>query len=550
MWFLDRLGVGEQAYNVPTAFRIKGPLDVTALERSLNRIIQRHEILRTTFVELDGEPRQVVAAQLWVPVNQEDLSGTPLAELEQTARRRLLELGRRSFDLASGPLIYADVLRIADNDHFLLITMHHIVSDEWSSEVLNRELAQFYQADLHGVAASLPELPAQYVDFAAWQIEWLQGQNEAGQLAYWKQTLSGAPQVLDLPVDHSRPAAPSYCGRRISHKLTGELLNALQLLSRTEQVTLFVTLLAAFQVMLYRYTGQEDLLVGSPIANRRRFELEHLIGFFLNTLVFRSNLKGNPGFRVVLQRVAESVLEAFDHQDLPFERLVEELKPPRDLGRHPLFQTLFVFLPRQLQRLQIAGLEIEPLSIDYGWSKFDLTLFVTELPDALELSLEYSTDLFDASSMQRMLEHYELLLSGLVAEPDLPIAYHSNFNGSRTGLVTFLECHPGRLSGPGLCPSIIRAAGGALARRLSRRISRSCQPDLCRAEYLRQPVSLFPQGYGRGSRFPGRDLSGAFQRSDRCRIGHSQSWRGLPASRSGLSQAAFGIPCAPMPGWK
>jgi amino acid adenylation domain-containing protein len=423
MWFLDQMGVGAQAYNVPTAFRIKGPLDVAALERSLNRIIQRHEILRTTFVELDGEPRQVVAPALALHVDLEDLSGIPPAGLEQTARRRLLELGRRSFDLARGPLIYVNVLRIAEYDHFLLLNMHHIISDEWSAEVFNRELAQLYQAEIQEVAASLPELPIQYADYAAWQIEWLKGQNETEQLDYWKQKLSGAPQVLDLPADHPRPAAPSYRGGRKSHRLTGELLSALQRLSRSEQVTLFVTLLAAFQVMLYRYTGQEDLLVGSPIANRRQFELENLIGFFLNTLVFRANLKGNPGFWEVVQRVSEAVLEAFDHQDLPFERLVEELKPPRDLGRHPLFQTMFVFLPPQLQRLQIAGLEIEPVSIDYGWSKFDLTLFVHELPDAMELSLEYSTDLFDPLSIERMLEHYELLLRGMVADPDRPVAY-------------------------------------------------------------------------------------------------------------------------------
>ncbi len=423
LWFLDRLDLGAQAYNVPTAFRVKGPLDIACLERSLNRIIQRHAILRTTFVELDGEPRQVVAPELSLRVDLEDLSALPSAEIERTARRRLVELGRRKFDLARGPLIYADVLRIAEQDHFLLLTLHHIICDEWSSEVFNRELAQLYQAGLHGAPASLPELPVQYADYAAWQIEWLKGQNEASQLAYWKHKLSGAPQVLDLPADFPRPASPSFRGGRRSRRLTGELLGALQRLSRTEQVTLFVTLLAAFQVLLYRYTGQEDLLVGSPVANRRQFELERLIGFFLNTLVFRADLKGNPGFRELLQRVSQTVLEAFDHQDLPFERLVEELRPPRDLGRSPLFQTMFVFLPRQLQRLQIAGLEIESLSIDYGWSKFDLSLFVTELPDALELSLEYSTDLFDASVMERMLEHYELLLSGLVADPDQPVAY-------------------------------------------------------------------------------------------------------------------------------
>ncbi len=342
LWFLDRLGLGAQAYNVPTAFRIRGPLNVAALERALNCIIRRHAILRTTFVELDGEPRQVIAAQLHLQVNQDDLSACPPLEIEAIARRRLFELGRRSFDLACGPLIYVDVLRIAEQDHFLLLTMHHIISDEWSSEIFNRELAQLYQADLQGLTAGLPELPVQYADYAAWQIEWLEGQNEAGQLTYWKQELSGAPQVLDLPTDHPRPAAPSYRGGRKSLKLSGELLGLLQRLCRSEQVTLFVTLLAAFQVLLYRYTGQEDLLVGSPVANRRQFELENLIGFFLNTLVFRANLKGNPGFRELLQRVSRSVLEAFEHQDLPFERLVEQLKPPRDLGRSPLFQTMFV----------------------------------------------------------------------------------------------------------------------------------------------------------------------------------------------------------------
>lgn len=329
MWFLDRLGVGAQAYNVPTVFRIRGPLDVAVLERSLNRIIQRHEILRTTFVEMDGEPRQVIAPELVLQVNQEDLGEISPAVVEQTAPRRLLELGRRKFDLARGPLIYVDVLRIAEQDHFLLINKHHIISDEWSSEVFNRELAQLYQAEIQGVTASLPAISIQYADYAAWQIDWLKGHNEAEQLDYWKQKLSGAPQVLDFPADHPRPAVPSYRGGRKSHKITGELLSALQRLSRSEQVTLFVTLLAAFQVMLYRYTGQEDLLVGSPIANRRQFELENLIGFFLNTLVFRAKLKGNPGFREVLQRVSKAVLEALDHQDLPFERLVEELKPPR-----------------------------------------------------------------------------------------------------------------------------------------------------------------------------------------------------------------------------
>ena len=359
-------------------------------------------------------------------------------------------------------MIRLHILRIADNDHFILLNMHHIISDEWSAEIFNRELSALYQAETRGEPANLPDLPIQYADYAAWQSEWLEGQNEAEQLEYWKQKLAGAAHSLDIPTDRPRPAAPSFGGGRVARRIGGELFNALQSLSRGEQVTLFVTLLAAFQVLLYRYTGQEDLLVGSPIANRRTHELEDLIGFFLNTLVFRSELKGDPGFREILRRLSEAVLEAFDHQDLPFERLVEALKPRRDLSRHPLFQTMFVFLPIQREHLQLSGLEIEPISLDYGWSKFDLTLFASELPEGIELAIEYSSDLFDADTIERMLEHYELLLSGMVANPERAGSQSVHIDPSRKRAPAHLERYPGGLSRPALRPPAVRTAGRAI----------------------------------------------------------------------------------------
>jgi amino acid adenylation domain-containing protein len=425
LWFLDQYEPNSSVYNIPSALRLRGPLDVAALEQSLNQIISRHESLRTTFSMVDGEPVQVIAASVNLSLPVVDLRGYPETEREEKARRFAHENGRRPFDLSTGPLFRATLIRLAHDDHILVLTMHHIVSDGWSMGVVYRELSVLYRAFMNGKLSPLADLPIQYADFAIWQREWLQGEVLESQLSYWKKQLEGIPGVLNLPTDYPRPAVQSYRGARRSIEISRELTDGLKALSRKEGVTVFMTLLAAFQTLLYRYTGQEDIVVGSPIANRNRAEIEGLIGFFVNTLVLRSNLSGNPRFTELLARVREMALGAYAHQDLPFEKLVEELKPERSLSHPPFFGILFNMVNQADFKLHLPELITERFSFSEPESKFDLTLYVAEQKNKIDFNLVYRVDLFSQARMRCFLEQYRHVLEQIVAAPQDPIQAYS-----------------------------------------------------------------------------------------------------------------------------
>ncbi|HEY0169964.1 MAG TPA: condensation domain-containing protein, partial [Pyrinomonadaceae bacterium] len=341
LWFIDQLEPGRPIYNIPLPLRLNGPLRIEALRHCLNEIVRRHDALRTTFaVGADLEPVQSVAPSLELPLRVEDLGGLPGPEREAEAVRLATCEAQRPFDLERGPLLRARLLRLGAEEHVLLFTMHHIVSDGWSMGVLVKEVAQLYAAFAEGRESPLPPLAVQYADFAEWQREWLRGGVLEGQLAYWKAKLGGELPVMELPTDRPRPPVPSFRGGFESFKLSKEVTEGLKGLSHRAGGTLFMTLLAAYKLLLYRHTGQEDILIGSPVANRNRVETEDLIGFFVNTLMLRTSLAGDPTFTGLLGRVRKTAVEAYAHQDLPFEKIVEELHPQRDLSRNPLFQVL------------------------------------------------------------------------------------------------------------------------------------------------------------------------------------------------------------------
>jgi amino acid adenylation domain-containing protein len=427
LWFLDQLVPGSPAYNIPGALRITGALDVAALERSLNAILQRHDALRTTFATLDEQPVQLVAPTLSLPLPRIDLRTVPADEREAAAQQLADHEARAPFDLERGPLLRAQLLRLSDAEHVLLLTMHHIVSDGWSLGIFNQELAALYQSFSAGAPAALPELPIQYTDYAHWQRQWLQGEALESQLAYWKERLSGAPPTLELPTDHPRPAIQTFSGAFLSGLLCPPALtDALKALSQREGVTLFMTMLATFQTLLYRYTEQDDILLGSPIAGRTRVETEPLIGFFANTLLLRGDLRGNPSFRELLACVRESTLGAYANQDLPFEKLVEELQPERDMSRNPLFQVMLVLQNTPVTEIALPGLRFGLMDGKTMTAKFDLWLSLSEGPHELFSNTQYNTDLFETTTVQRLLGHYRTLLASVVADParrltDLPL---------------------------------------------------------------------------------------------------------------------------------
>ena len=345
------------------------------------------------------------------------------ADAERDAEvQRLTQIeAQRPFDLSRDLMLRATLLRLEEEEHIFLLTMHHIASDGWSMGVLFREMAVLWEAISTGKPSPLPDLPVQYADFALWQRDWLQGEVLESQLAYWKQQLAHSPPVLELPTDRPRPAAQTYRGVKQSLVLSKSLTEALKSLSQKEGATLFMTLLAAFQTLLHRYTGQDDIVVGSPIAGRTRIETEELIGFFVNTLVLRTGLSGEPTFRELLRRVREVALGAYDHQGLPFEKLVEELRPERNLSHSPLFQAMFVLQNTPMQVLELPGLILSSLELESGTAKFDLTLSMYERELGLRAYLAYNTDLFDTSTIKRMLDHFQTLIEGVVANPDQPV---------------------------------------------------------------------------------------------------------------------------------
>ncbi|MBW4635046.1 MAG: amino acid adenylation domain-containing protein [Iphinoe sp. HA4291-MV1] len=422
LWFLDQLQPRSSAYNIPVAIHIEGRLNAATLEQSLNKIVQRHEVLRTTFMTVDEQPVQVIhsAPSFVLPIV--DLQQLPKSNREAQTLQLAAQEAQQPFDLKRGPLLRAKLLRLAEQEHTLLLTMHHIVSDGWSLGVLVRELATLYDAFANSRPTLLPQLPIQYADYAVWQRQWLQGEVIETQLSYWKQQLGGSLPILQLPTDRPRPAVQTFHGARQALQLSKSLLEAIADLSQQEGTTLFMTVLTAFKILLYRYTGQQDILVGSPVANRNQVETEDLIGFFINSLVLRTNLGGNPTFRELLGRVRKVVLEAYNHQDLPFEKLVETLQVERDLSHTPLFQVMFALQNAPMPSLEFSGLKLSPLEVDNGTAKFDLTLDLEETANGIKGWLEYNTDLFDASTIRRMAGHFQTLLEGIVANPQQQIS--------------------------------------------------------------------------------------------------------------------------------
>ncbi|HEX7317724.1 MAG TPA: amino acid adenylation domain-containing protein [Pyrinomonadaceae bacterium] len=433
LWFIDRLEPNSFLYNISTNVRLEGRLNVPALARSFAEIVRRHEVLRTTF-RLEGRaPVQVINESATITPTVVNLEAVPTAEREEEVRRLLREESRRPFDLAQGPLLRVKLLRISDEEHVLLLTMHHIISDGWSLGVLVREMAALYRAYSGGAESPLAELPIQYADFVLWQQETLEGETLESHLRYWREQLAGAPAVLELPTDRPRPAVNTNRGAKLSFALPSDLSAAVKEFSEREGATLYMTLLAAFQTLLHRYARQEEIVVGTPIANRNRAETEALIGFFINTLVLRTDFAGDPTFRELLGRVREVALGAYAHQDLPFEKLVEELQPERSLSHTPLFQVVFVLQNAPLGSLELPGLKLTPVGGDNGTAKFDLTLTLEESGRGLVGGIEYNTDLFDAETAGRMLRHYENLLRGAVAAPErrvseLPLLTESELN--------------------------------------------------------------------------------------------------------------------------
>ncbi len=396
---------------------MNGALNIESLKRALNEIVQRHEVLRTRYVVENELPIQLITEEVEIALPVEDLTGLPDEAQEAAVRRMAIENGRHVFNLETGPVFRASLLKLDEQDHVLLLNTHHIVSDGWSIWQFVRELAALYEAFATGKPSPLAELRIQYADFAIWQRSWMQSDIYNKQLAYWRKQLDGATATLELPTDRVRPANPSYRGSICRVVYPRSLTDKLNELSRREGVTLFMTLMAAYQTLLFRYSGQEDLTVGSPIANRIHAEIEDLIGFFVNTLVIRGNLSGNPTFRELLQRVRDTALGAYTNQDLPFEKLVEELQPERDLGRLPLFQVWFVLQNAPRSAFQLSGVDIAAMDVHNGTSKFDIGMFMVDKPEGLVANVEYSTEIFDHSTIQRMLGHFGVLLEGIAEAP-------------------------------------------------------------------------------------------------------------------------------------
>jgi amino acid adenylation domain-containing protein len=418
LWFLEQLGLSHCAYNLLDAMRLLGTLDVAALTQSLQEIIRRHEVLRTTFTIIEGQPRQVIGSAADLPLPIMDLQEVP-DEHEREAQIHTLarEEALRPFDLVNGPLLRAKLLRRGAEEHVLFLAMHHIVSDGWSQGVFWQEMAMLYEAFTAGKPSPLPDLTVQYADFAYWQMQWLQGGMLDAQVAYWKQQLTGL-STLQLPLDRPRPAVQTLRGARHALALSPTVTRALKTLSQQHGVTLFMTLLAAFQTLLHRYTGQNDIPVGTFIANRNQIEIEGLIGFFVNTLVLRTDFSGDPSFLELLGRVREVTLGAYSHQDLPFEKLLEELRPQRDLRQTPLFQVSFNFHNTPSQIPTLSGLTLSTLEVDTERAWFDVGLDLRETSEGIRGWIEYSTDVFEAATIAQMADHLQTLLEGAVTNPD------------------------------------------------------------------------------------------------------------------------------------
>ncbi|OKH20879.1 hypothetical protein NIES593_17275 [Hydrococcus rivularis NIES-593] len=418
LWFFDQLEPGNPFYNISAAVKLSGgAIDIAILEQSLKAIVQRHAALRTTFIAKEGKPLQVISSELTFPLSMVDLR--ELSKTEQTAavQQLISQEARQPFDLSKGLLLRCTLLQLHQTEQILLLTIHHIAADGWSMGVLLQELTAFYDAFFQGERSPLPELPIQYTDYALWQRQWLQEEVLNERLAYWKQHLSHPLPVLDLPTDYPRPPVQTFKGAKQAFELSKSLTEELKALSRRENVTLFMMLLAAFNLLLYRYTGQQDILVGSPVANRDRKELESLIGCFVNTVVLRTDLSGNPTFQALLARVRKVALEAYTYQELPFDRLVEELQIERDLSRNPLIQVWFALHNTPMPPMEMSGLTLTRLSVDNQTAQLDLSLDMEERSQGLVGWIEYSTDLFADETIERAIAHFKTLLQSIVDRP-------------------------------------------------------------------------------------------------------------------------------------
>ena len=416
-WYLDRLHPGNPAYNCCALLRVSGPLNVPALEQAINQIIHRHEALRTIFPDVEGWPAQVILHEQPITLQMTDLSALPNAKAEAAQQRLARAETERSFDLSIGPLIRAGVRRIDEREHLVQVTMHHIVSDGWSLGVFCREVTALYEAFAAGSPTPLPDLQIQYGDFAAWQRQHMQGDTLAKQRSYWKKQLAGMPPVLELPSDRPRPEIATFHGAKFRFMLPKALSEDLNTLSREEGATLFMVLLAAFDVLLYRYTYQPDIVVGTAIANRNRSETEPLMGFFVNMVIMRTDMNGNPSFRELLERVRQLTLAAYQHQDVPIEQIIEMLQPQRSLNRSPLYQVEFTLQNAPLEPLETRDLTFTPVNVQPDSSETDFNLIMSETKNGLAGEIIYSTDLFDSPTIERMADHFQTLLQGIVEEP-------------------------------------------------------------------------------------------------------------------------------------
>ncbi|HEU0054269.1 MAG TPA: condensation domain-containing protein, partial [Longimicrobium sp.] len=421
LWFLDRLEPGNAAYNIVSALRLRGPLDAAAMERALAALVARHESLRTVFRVADGAPVQVVvpAREVRLPVESADV---PPEAREAEALRLAGEELARPFDLARGPLLRARLLRLGEDDHLLLFCMHHIVTDGWSLGVLFRELCALYGAYIEGREADLPALPIQYADYAVWQRGHLSGEVLEAQLAYWRAALAGAPALLELPTDRPRPAVQTHAGGRVRVIFPPAFCHLLRDTARRLETTQFMVALAAFHLLLSRWSGRDDVVVGTPAANRSRRETEGLIGFFVNTLALRADLSGDPTFAELAARVRETTVSAYAHQELPFERLVDELKVERALSHAPVAQVHFVLHTEPVEEIVLGPLQLSLVEPEPRATQYELSFSLRERRHGMEVDVEFNRDLFDRATVERMAAHYRALFEAAAADPSLRLS--------------------------------------------------------------------------------------------------------------------------------
>jgi len=421
LWFLDQLEPNSSLYNISPALILEGQLDIEALQKSFNEIIRRHEVLRTSFDKTGDNPVQVIANQLEITIKQIDFKAISPDHSESDLQSYILAESQRPFNLSEGPLLRVTLLKLSQTKHVLILVKHHIISDNWSTGLMVHELIQLYTAFSLNQSSPLADLSVQYADFAHWQRKWLKGKTLESQISYWREQLEGAPSFLEMPFDKPRPAYQTYNGDFRLFKISEANTKAIMNLARSEESTLFMVLISLYFILLQRYSGQEDILIGSPIANRNRKEIEPLIGFFINTIILRGDLSGDPTFKEFLFQVKEMTLGAYDHQDIPFETLVEELQPGRDMSHSPFFQSMFVLNNVHIEKLELPNLKLSLLEVENKSSKFDLILNVTETDSGLDCKIEFNTDLYFPETIDRMIRQYQFLLKQVLTAPETAV---------------------------------------------------------------------------------------------------------------------------------